>query len=232
MNLEPRRAFKVVLVGNPQVGKTSIRRRYMGKNFRTDYLRTIGADFASVRVMVKGELILLTIWDIAGQSVFRDFRASFYQGSKSALVVFDVTDPQSLDDTMKWAEEALSFSSGLMTKIYVIANKIDLDEERKVSTEEILEKATELGKKTGLPVTVVPTSALTGENIKEVFDDLCQNLLLLEEADGAAELPAVRFLSGTDSDETKMSLADRVRQLEISVTELQNQMNELRKDNK
>ncbi|MCG3221459.1 MAG: GTP-binding protein, partial [Candidatus Heimdallarchaeota archaeon] len=77
MSIEPKRAYKIVLIGDPEVGKTSIRRKYMGKSFRADYLKTLGADFAATKVNVEGDTVLLTIWDLAGQSIFHGMRSSF-----------------------------------------------------------------------------------------------------------------------------------------------------------
>ncbi len=227
MSAEPKRAFKVVLVGNAQVGKTSVRRKYMGRQFRADYLRTIGADFASVRVHARGELTLLTIWDLAGQSAFDGMRMSFYQGSKSCLVVFDVTDPSSLDDTTTWAEEAVEYSRGLLTNVYLVGNKIDLVDDRMVTAEAAIAKAHELAEKTGLPVTLVETSALTGANIKDLFDDLVEMLIKLEDGGQPAETPEVRQLSGQGIPASELSLAERVAQLEAKLEALQNQVDEL-----
>ena len=101
----------------------------MGKSFRADYLKTLGADFAAQKVNVEGELVLLTIWDLAGQSIFHGMRSSFYHGCKCALIVFDVTNPSSLGNCLKWGEEAIKFAKSSIQKIYLIGNKIDLREE-------------------------------------------------------------------------------------------------------
>ena len=229
MSLEPKRAFKVVLVGNPAVGKTSIRRKYMGRSFRTDYLRTIGADFASRKVTINDELILLTIWDLAGQSIFEGMRTSFYQGSKSSLVVIDVTDEQSLEDANKWAKESVAFARGVLCNIYLIANKIDLTEKRVVTQDAVMAKARELESETGLPVTVVETSALTGENITRLFDDLCEFLLKIETADSQADIERVRFLGADEGSRKEISLADRVVALERKVIELEHEVDRLKR---
>ncbi len=178
MSLEPKRAYKVVLIGDPEVGKTSIRRKYMGKGFRSEYLRTIGADFAARKVDVEGETVLLTIWDLAGQSIFQGMRSSFYQGCKCALVVFDITNAKTLTNAVKWAEEAALFAKNAVQDIYLIGNKIDLLQKREVSVGDIQSTAKHVHELTGLPVKIYETSALTGENIQELFIALSKRLIL------------------------------------------------------
>ncbi len=174
---EPKRAYKIVMIGDAAVGKTSIRRNYMGKSFRTDYLKTIGADFTSKRVTYDNETILLTLWDMAGQSIFHGMRSSFYQGCKCAIVVFEVTDRTTLANTLKWAEEASTYAKSSLQEIYLIGNKIDLVNQRIVELPEIQEYAKKIQKKTNLPVTVYQTSALTGENIQQLFLTMSKRLI-------------------------------------------------------
>ncbi len=178
MSLEPKRAYKIVLIGDPEVGKTSIRRRYMGKTFKGEYLKTIGADFAAQKVVIEGETVLLTIWDLAGQTIFHGMRSSFYQGCKSALVVFDVTNKNSLENVEKWVEEAITYTKSSLQEIYLIGNKVDLKDKRVVTREAIEEKADKIKKLTKFPVRVYETSALTGENIPDLFQDLSRRLII------------------------------------------------------
>ncbi|MHA1397296.1 MAG: Rab family GTPase [Candidatus Heimdallarchaeaceae archaeon] len=178
MTIEPKRAYKIVLIGDPEVGKTSIRRKYMGKSFRADYLKTLGADFAAQKVNIDGESVLLTIWDLAGQTIFHGMRSSFYHGCKCALVVFDVTNPASLEHSFKWAEEATNYAKNSLQELYLIGNKIDLVENRLVYAEEINKVANEFEKTFNFPVRVYETSALTGENINELFDHMSRKLII------------------------------------------------------
>ena len=181
MSLEPKRAYKIVLIGDPEVGKTSIRRKYMGKSFRADYLKTLGADFAAQKVNVEGESVLLTIWDLAGQSIFHGMRSSFYHGCKCALVVFDVTNPQTLENCYKWAEEAANYAKGSLKEIYLIGNKIDLEEDRLVKHDGIQATADLFKQTFKFPIEVYETSALTGENIIELFENMSRRLIIGEE---------------------------------------------------
>jgi len=183
MSIEPKRAYKIVLIGDPEVGKTSIRRKYMGKSFRADYLKTLGADFAAQKVDVEGESVLLTIWDLAGQSIFHGMRSSFYHGCKSALVVCDVTNSKTLENSLKWAEEATKFAKNSLQELYLIGNKIDLKDDRVVQPTELEKFAHEFSTSFNFPVKVYETSALTGENINELFEHMSKRLILGDLAD-------------------------------------------------
>jgi small GTP-binding protein len=178
MSIEPKRAYKIVLIGDPEVGKTSIRRKYMGKSFRADYLKTLGADFAATKVIVEGDTVLLTIWDLAGQSIFHGMRSSFYHGCKCALVVCDVTNPKSLDNSYKWAEEATNYAKNSLQEIYLIGNKIDLEADRVIQNNQMEEVAKKFRDTFNFSVKVYETSALTGENINELFEYMSRRLIV------------------------------------------------------
>ncbi|UJG40283.1 MAG: GTP-binding protein [Candidatus Heimdallarchaeum aukensis] len=192
MSLEPKRAYKIVLIGDPEVGKTSIRRRYMGKTFKGEYLKTIGADFAAQKVEIEDEVVLLTIWDLAGQTIFHGMRSSFYQGCKSALVVFDVTNVESLNNVEKWTEEAVTYAKSSLQEIYLIGNKIDLKKERVVTKEQIDKKVKQLESLVNFPIRVYETSALTGENIQSLFMDLSRRLIISDNVKFEEEIEAKR----------------------------------------
>ena len=183
MTIEPKRAYKIVLIGDPEVGKTSIRRKYMGKSFRADYLKTLGADFAATKVNIEGDTVLLTIWDLAGQSIFHGMRSSFYHGCKCALVVCDVTNAHSLENSFKWAEEAINYSKNSLQDIYLIGNKIDLTDDRVVQNEQMEEVAKKFRETFNFAVKIYETSALTGENINELFEYMSRKLIIGDVSD-------------------------------------------------
>ena len=94
--------FKLTLIGEGAVGKTSIRQKYMGRGFTGEYLKTIGADFASKTVEItdtSGDVVksIFQIWDLAGQVEFKAVRASFYGGCQGVLLVFDLTRKETMD---------------------------------------------------------------------------------------------------------------------------------------
>jgi len=177
--------FKIVLAGDGAVGKTSIRERYMGKGFSASYLKTIGADFASKKIEIDDDQITFQIWDLAGQDSYQAVRKTFYKGAIAGLMVFDCQDPKTLTNLKSWMDEAIKGSDNSMLVYFVIANKIDLVDERKVSREMALELCNRLATETGIRFYYCETSALTGQNIKETFEYLSFKLL---EANNAKDL--------------------------------------------
>ena len=170
--------FKLILAGDGAVGKTSIRERYMGKGFQSSYLKTIGADFATKKVEVDENHITYQIWDLAGQDSYQAVRKTFYKGATVAIMVFDCQDPKSMTNLSTWIEEAIEGSNNGILSYFVIANKIDLEESRRVSRDMALAFCNRLEIETGIRFYYCETSALTGQNIKETFDFLAYRLLL------------------------------------------------------
>ena len=103
--------LKLVLLGDGRVGKTSIRKKYLGLGFPTEYLETLGADFSIKSTKFKPtksskEIDLrYQIWDIAGQPRFNQIRKSFYMGAQAGLILYDVSERKSLASLTNWLEE-------------------------------------------------------------------------------------------------------------------------------
>ena len=239
MSLEPKRAYKIVLIGDPEVGKTSIRRKYMGKSFRADYLKTLGADFAAQKVVVEGESVLLTIWDLAGQSIFHGMRSSFYHGCKCALVVFDVTNPKSLENCHKWAQEASNYAKNSLKNIYLIGTKIDLEDDRLVQPEDIETVAQQFRESLNFPVELYETSALTGENIVELFENMSRRLIIgddkkeeqmeVQVIEKTPEIGQKTQTESTRTDESIEKVVQMLEELENKMFNLHNDLNEVKK---
>ena len=100
-------SFKVVIVGDSNVGKTSIMQRYAKDTFRCDIEPTIGPQFMSKLVEIDdaGTTMKLQIWDTAGQEKYRSVTPIYYRDAAAAICVFDVTSKLSLDDAEKWIED-------------------------------------------------------------------------------------------------------------------------------
>ncbi|MHA1200158.1 MAG: Rab family GTPase [Candidatus Heimdallarchaeaceae archaeon] len=169
--------FKVVLAGDGAVGKTSIRERYMGRSFEASYLKTIGADFASKKIQTDEDSIAFQIWDLAGQESYQAVRSTFYKGAAAAILVFDCQDPATMTNLTSWLEESTKGSNNGILIYFIIANKVDLGEKRRVSREMALEFCHRLEVETGIHFYYSETSALTGHNIQETFDFLSYKLL-------------------------------------------------------
>lgn len=152
--------FKVVFLGEPAVGKTSIVAKHVMSSFKENYIPTLGANITSNDYVVDTYAVTLLIWDIAGQEIFSRVREKYYGGAKAAFVVFDVTRPETVNGARKWVDDIKRFASSSMFFI-AIGNKIDL--QRKVSAEEGERFAKSIN------ATYIETSARTGERVDEVF---------------------------------------------------------------
>jgi small GTP-binding protein len=165
---------KVVLLGEGSVGKTSLRRTYLGEGFRESYSMTIGADFAANRISIDGWEITTNIWDLAGQHRFKKLRETYYRGVSGALLVYDITRPETLTALPQWIDELQRNNNGRLVPMTLIANKEDLREEveSSVSNDEGIAYAQELSATYGDNISFVGSSAKTGENVPQAFETL------------------------------------------------------------
>jgi len=167
--------FKTVLIGDPAVGKTSIRRKYLGKGFISSHIATIGVDFAQKYTHHKGETHRLVIWDLAGQYSFESVRRHYYQGCSSLIFVYSVINRESFDRASRWLVEVYKYL-GEIPPTAIIGNKIDIrneyPENEVVRTEDGRAFAEYFTAKLGVPSVFAETSAKTGEQVQEAFDKL------------------------------------------------------------
>ena len=172
--------FKLVLIGDGAVGKTSVRRKYLGKGFISSHIATIGVDFAQKFVQVNGVTCRLVIWDLAGQTGFERVRKHYYQGCSSLVLVYDITNRESFDNTTKWLAEAFTYAGEIPTTA-ILANKVDLrtsdDPSKFVTTEEGKAFAETFSARLGVPCVFFETSAKDGENINESFSELTRLMI-------------------------------------------------------
>jgi small GTP-binding protein len=164
--------FKIVMLGDGAVGKTALTLRFTEDHFDADYKRTIGSDFAVKRLPVEqhDSNVTLQVWDLAGQPRFEIVRQSFYRGARGGLLVFDVTRRRTFLNLDRWKNEAFD-SIGNSVPLVIVANKVDLDDSRVVTTEEGRVYAKEHG------YLYVESSALTGENVEDAFVALCTSMI-------------------------------------------------------
>ena len=166
--------FKIVLIGDGAVGKTSIRRRYMGEGFKTDFLATMGADFAYLKTEIDDYNIEWSIWDLAGQPAFRGVMKSYYKGAMGALAVYDVTQPKTLDSLDSWVTEVRELADTFSDlPVVLVGNKVDLRPEIPSS----LKTMQGFVKSRSLKADFVETSAKTGEAIEEAFTQLARKII-------------------------------------------------------
>lgn len=166
-------AYKMLLVGDPKVGKSSIRRRYLGKGFDDNYTMSIGLDFAIKNI---GNT-MIQIWDLAGQPLFDAIRPTFYQGAQGAILVFDVTSRETIHAISDWLKE---IHNAINQKIpcILVGNKTDLRSNSSSDINKIdIEKYREaLSNWLGFEVQYIESSALTGDNIELIFIELINQI--------------------------------------------------------
>lgn len=165
--------FKVVIAGDKNVGKTSLLRRYATGKFDKSTLSTIGVDFETKKVNVGAEIdILLNLWDFGGEKKFRILFPSYASGASGALLLYDITNKESLADLHDWIKIISSVQNPPRTKI-LVENKIDLEGQREVSTDE----AMEIFRQYKFQGEIIGTSAKTGQNVEEAFQMLGEEIL-------------------------------------------------------
>ncbi|MHA1275639.1 MAG: Rab family GTPase [Candidatus Helarchaeota archaeon] len=163
--------FKIVVIGNGAVGKTSLIARFAEKMFKAEYKPTLGVNIVIKEFDLGNNHIKLTVWDIAGQARWRDVRSVYYRGSNGAIIVYDVTRPNTFEALQSWYDDLLKFSQDEEIPRILLANKIDLPDLRKVTTA--------VGKKSAevLNAPYFETSAKDGTQVDEAFKEISQMIL-------------------------------------------------------
>jgi len=162
--------FKVVLLGEGCVGKTSLCLRYVQNQFNDKHISTIQASFLTKRLNVDNRRIGLAIWDTAGQERFHALGPIYYRDSNGALLVYDITDRDSFVKVQSWVKE-LRKMLGDGVVLAIAGNKADLERNRVVSIEEAESYAASVGAKH------YSTSAKLNKGLEELFLDLTKRML-------------------------------------------------------
>ena len=124
--------FKIVVIGDSDVGKTNIVDRYCNDRFSEDTKNTIGVDFTLHTVIINGEKIKVQFWDTAGQEQFRSMSSAYYKNAHGAIIVYDITDQDTFNNVFTWFKEVNTYSDTI-PKLLLLGNKLDLDDEREVN---------------------------------------------------------------------------------------------------
>ena len=157
--------YKIVLVGDSGIGKSSILQKYTRDEFSDNYINTIGVDFAVKTIEINGKNIKLQIWDTAGQERFRTITYSYYRGAHGIILVFDLTDINTFYNIAYWLNE-INTHAGEKIPILLVGTKSDLISKRMVPPNTINEFIDTKN------IQYVETSAKTGDNIDNVFLDM------------------------------------------------------------
>ncbi|MFX1512403.1 MAG: Rab family GTPase, partial [Promethearchaeota archaeon] len=167
--------FKMVMLGEGGVGKTSLIYQYMHSKFLDSMKATIGVDLfkKSINVTTSDNLpirVALSVWDFSGQTEFQRVRPGFYKGARGAFLVFDLTNLESFIKIPQWHSECLNNVAGPAPLFLMVGNKVDLDNKRAITDEEIIESAEKL------KIPYLLTSAKTGDNVNQAFYDMAIKL--------------------------------------------------------
>ena len=162
--------YKVLLLGDSTVGKTCVLLKYTDKIFQDTHMMTIGLDYRLKTMKLQnGQDVKLQIWDTAGQDRFRSITKNYYKGSNGIILIYDVTSLKTFENVKSWVSQIHEEISDKVV-IYLVGHKVDMEEERKVTTEEGQKLAEELG------VPFIETSAKSGLNIDEIFNDIVERI--------------------------------------------------------
>jgi len=169
--------FKIIVIGDPAVGKTSLINRFIQDKFTADYKETIGTNILRKTIELKEMTINMTLWDIAGQERWTDMRHVYYQGSSGCIMVYDVSRPITFKHIEEyWYPDFRNFCKEEKVPVILIANKNDVPAKlKRVDSYE----GTELGGKVNA-FRFLETSALTGQNVDEAFKALAEVLVSKE----------------------------------------------------
>ncbi len=164
--------FKITILGDAAVGKTSLISQFVEGSFQEDYKPTLGANIVRKDVNLDNARVRLIMWDLAGQEKYQVVRSMYFQGCQGALLVYDVTRYNTLDNiNTKWLRD---FKKHVKKKgaFILIGNKSDLKDQRVIPTERGQELATKIKASH-----FIETSAKLGENIEEAFSLLVHQIL-------------------------------------------------------
>ncbi|CCW66854.1 unnamed protein product [Phytomonas sp. Hart1] len=168
-NTNASKRYKIVLLGESGVGKSSLAERLVKQKWSETLNSTVGASFFRYPCRVGDVDVCLEIWDTAGQERYRSLASMYYRGAAAALVVYDIISHDTFECALNWVRELSTNSPE--TIITLVGNKNDLEESRCVSTEECQRYATEVG------VFSIETSAKSGNGVQEMFDNIAKTLV-------------------------------------------------------
>ena len=168
-------SFKIIIVGDSGVGKSCLSIKASRNYFEDFYSPTVGFEFLTFNVKIEDQNIKLQIWDTCGQEVYRSLISSFYRSASLAIIVYSIDNEDSFTNIEKWLND-IKTQSNPDVKIFLIGNKVDLDEKRRITKEQGEKFANE--HKISF---FTETSAKTGLNVQNVFIQVAKELYLQHE---------------------------------------------------
>ncbi len=167
--------LKLVIIGDPGVGKTSIRDAYVGRDFEEFHSNRTGVNFTMFLESIDEILYRLQIWDMEDASLFDDAKTQFYFGASGCLLVYDQDKPATFSNLKHWVEDCWRYSGKEMLPCVVVCNKADRDSRLLVDSRAIGEFTSELNERSqdrGFTHRHFIVSAKTGYNVRKAFQHL------------------------------------------------------------
>jgi len=161
--------FKLLIIGDSGVGKSSLLVRFADNHFSGNYITTIGVDFKIRTIEIQGERVKLQIWDTAGQERFRTITSTYYRGTHGVIVVYDVTSGESFANVKRWLHE-IDQNCDVVNRI-LVGNKNDDPDRKVVLTEDARRFADQMG------ILLFETSAKDNINVEEMFRAITELVL-------------------------------------------------------
>ncbi|MFX1313826.1 MAG: Rab family GTPase [Promethearchaeota archaeon] len=160
--------YKVIVIGDPAVGKTSLLTKFATNKFEEKYLPTVGVNILKEVINFEEQIVVnLMFWDVAGQPQFYMLHRPYFNGADAMILVFDITRSSTFSNINNWYSTAVKYGLSGIPRI-LIGNKIDLKDDRKI----IMPMAEHLSEKLDAPY--FETSALTGDNVKLIFHKIAE----------------------------------------------------------
>lgn len=157
--------FKILIIGNSSVGKTSFLFRYADDSFTSAFVSTVGIDFKVKTVIRKEKRMKLQIWDTAGQERYRTITTAYYRGAMGFILMYDVTNEDSFNSVQDWVTQIKTYSWD-NAQVILVGNKSDIESDRVVTYDRGKQLADQLG------LEFFETSAKENINVKNVFERL------------------------------------------------------------
>ena len=162
--------FKILLIGDLGVGKSCVILRYVEGDFPGNIMSSIGVDFKTKQIELDDHSIKMQIWDTAGHEKFRTITTSYYKSAQAIIILYDITQKSSFDHIRNWITEIDKFGKQGVLKV-IVGNKLDLENNRKISKEDAENLALKYG------VKLWEVSAKDNTNIEEMFIDTIKNFI-------------------------------------------------------
>ena len=157
------KTYKIVLIGDPGVGKSNILLRYTEDKFTTEMKPTVGVEFASHTLKLPDHTVIAQVWDTAGQERYSSVTKAYYKEAVAAIIVYDITKQSSFNSIEKWLRELRDHAEGDIA-IGLIGNKCDLKHIRTIKSIDAV-KFADRNK-----MIFMETSALDGTNVNLIFE--------------------------------------------------------------